>query len=218
MAVTSNFVARLRPLEGFLSKYLYYVFFNLYEKRLNYRSIKQTTGIQNLDTDHYLGEYSYFPSYREQKQIACFLDHETARMDELIAEQKRLIELLKEKRQAVISHAVTKGLESDAPMKDSGIEWLGEVPEHWRIKAHKYVFELNPKKSQYMGPMDISCSFVPMEKLKLGTIVLDEKRLISQVFDGYTFFSDDDVLQAKVTPCFENKNMALAQDLVNGVG
>src|SRR5690625_392828 len=69
-----------------------------------------------------------------------------------------------------------------------------------------------------MGPMDISCSFVPMEKLKLGTIVLDEKRLISQVFDGYTFFSDDDVLQAKVTPCFENKNMALAQDLVNGVG
>src|SRR5690625_297073 len=74
------------------------------------------------------------PPKKEQAQIALFLDHETARMDELIAEQKRLIELLKEKRQAVISHAVTKGLEPDAPMKDSGIEWLGEVPEHWQIR------------------------------------------------------------------------------------
>ena len=65
---------------------------------------------------------------------AAFLDRETAKIDALIAEQQRLIELLKEKRQAVISHAVTKGLNPDAPMKDSGIEWLGEVPEHWEVK------------------------------------------------------------------------------------
>uniref|UniRef100_UPI003988FBEA restriction endonuclease subunit S n=1 Tax=Methyloglobulus sp. TaxID=2518622 RepID=UPI003988FBEA len=64
---------------------------------------------------------------------AAFLDRETAKIDALIAEQQRLIELLKEKRQAVISHAVTKGLNPNAPMKDSGIEWLGEVPEHWEI-------------------------------------------------------------------------------------
>ena len=77
------------------------------------------------------------PPKKEQAQVALFLDHETARMDELIAEQKRLIELLKEKRQTVISHAVTKGLDPNAPMKDSGIEWLGEVPEHWDIKKQK---------------------------------------------------------------------------------
>ncbi|EPF7343552.1 restriction endonuclease subunit S [Escherichia coli] len=72
------------------------------------------------------------PSLPEQSIIAHFLDHETAKIDNLI-EKQQLIELLKEKRQAVISHAVTKGLNPDVPMKDSGVEWLDEIPEHWRI-------------------------------------------------------------------------------------
>ncbi|MBB6054105.1 restriction endonuclease subunit S [Armatimonas rosea] len=71
------------------------------------------------------------PTLPEQRAIAAFLDRETSKIDDLIAEQQRLIALLTEKRQAVISHAVTKGLNPDAPMKDSGVEWLGEVPEHW---------------------------------------------------------------------------------------
>jgi len=73
------------------------------------------------------------PSISEQWQITKFLDHETAKIDALIEKQQRLIELLKEKRQAVISHAVTKGLNPNAPMKDSGVEWLGEVPAHWIV-------------------------------------------------------------------------------------
>ncbi|EIU3494029.1 restriction endonuclease subunit S [Pseudomonas aeruginosa] len=77
------------------------------------------------------------PSRSEQTQIARFLDHETARIDALIEEQQRLIELLKEKRKAVISHAVTKGLDSTVPMKDSGVEWLGEVPAHWSVHQLK---------------------------------------------------------------------------------
>lgn len=79
------------------------------------------------------------PPLVEQTQIAHFLDHETARIDALIEEQQRLIELLKEKRQAVISHAVTKGLDPSAPMKDSGVEWLGEVPAHWEVKRLKHL-------------------------------------------------------------------------------
>ena len=79
------------------------------------------------------------PPLEEQPLIATFLDRETAKIDALIAEQQRLIELLQEKRQAVISHAVTKGLNSDAPMKDSGVEWLGEVPEHWEILELKHL-------------------------------------------------------------------------------
>lgn len=79
------------------------------------------------------------PLRAEQTQIARFLDHETARIDALIEEQQRLIELLKEKRQAVISHAVTKGLDPTVPMKDSGVEWLGEVPAHWDISNIKRV-------------------------------------------------------------------------------
>ena len=86
------------------------------------------------------------PHPAEQTQIAAFLDRETAKIDELVAEQRRLMELLKEKRQAVISHAVTKGLNPDAPMKPSGIEWLGEVPAHWEVMRLKYV---QPCKSLY---------------------------------------------------------------------
>ncbi|EOW6770169.1 restriction endonuclease subunit S [Cronobacter muytjensii] len=71
-------------------------------------------------------------SVQEQNVIAVFLDHETAKIDNLIEKQQQLIEILKEKRQAVISHAVTKGLNPDVPMKDSGVEWLGEVPKHWK--------------------------------------------------------------------------------------
>jgi type I restriction enzyme S subunit len=82
------------------------------------------------------------PTYREQHAIASFLDRETAKIDALIAEQQRLIELLQEKRQAVISHAVTKGLNPDAPMKDSGIEWLGEVPAHWEVERLKFLCDV----------------------------------------------------------------------------
>jgi type I restriction enzyme S subunit len=92
-----------------------------------------------------LGQYAVdnapiaLPTVEEQTKIARFLDHETAKIDALIQEQERLIELLQEKRQAVISHAVTKGLDPDVPMKDSGVEWLGEVPAHWEVTRLKFV-------------------------------------------------------------------------------
>ncbi len=79
------------------------------------------------------------PPLDEQKAISSFLDVETSKIDGLVSEQRRLIELLKEKRQAVISHAVTKGLNPHAPMKPSGIQWLGDVPQHWEVKPLKYL-------------------------------------------------------------------------------
>ena len=78
------------------------------------------------------------PTLAEQITIAAFLDRETGKIDALVEAQRRLIELLKEKRQAVISHAVTKGLDPAAPMKESGVEWLGEVPAHWEARPFKY--------------------------------------------------------------------------------
>jgi type I restriction enzyme S subunit len=79
------------------------------------------------------------PPLSEQTAIASFLDGETPAIDALVEEQQRLIELLKEKRRAIISHAVTKGLDPDATMKDSAVEWLGEVPEHWEISRLRRV-------------------------------------------------------------------------------
>ena len=80
-----------------------------------------------------------FPVLSEQRAVSAFLDHETAKIDALVAEQEQLIALLKEKRQAVISHAVTKGLNPDAPMKDSGIDWIGEIPVHWTCTRLKFL-------------------------------------------------------------------------------
>ena len=93
--------------------------------------LKAGTTIQHFGPTHLRQVKAIRPPIYEQASITTFLDRETAKIDELVAEQQRLIELLKEKRQAVISHAVTKGLNPDAPMKPSGIEWLGDVPEHW---------------------------------------------------------------------------------------
>ena len=79
------------------------------------------------------------PPEPEQRAIAAFLDRETARIDALVAKKERLIELLQEKRTALITRAVTKGLDPNVPMKDSGVEWLGEIPAHWDVKRLRHV-------------------------------------------------------------------------------
>jgi type I restriction enzyme S subunit len=86
----------------------------------------------------------WYPDVTQQRAIANFLDLETAEIDALIAKKERLVELLQEKRTALISHAVTKGLDPTVPMKDSGIEWLGEIPDHWEVKQLKYVVSKGP--------------------------------------------------------------------------
>jgi type I restriction enzyme S subunit len=117
------------------------------------------------------------PPLVEQTAIADFLDRETAKIDGLIAEQERLIELLKEKRQAVISHAVTKGLNPDAPMKDSGIEWIGQVPAHWEVMALKRL--IAPGTSISYGivqpgePLDDGVPFVQTTNMTTGSFDLE---------------------------------------------
>lgn len=106
-----------------------------YWSQLHANVIQST--VQNFSASRYRELWLPAPPLSEQVAIAAFLDSETAKIDALIEEQRRLIALLKEKRQAVISHAVTKGLDPHAPMKDSGIEWLGEVPAHWEVKPVK---------------------------------------------------------------------------------
>jgi len=126
------------------------------------------------------------PPLPEQTAIAAFLDRETAKIDALVAEQRRLIELLKEKRQAVISHAVTKGLDPDAPMKDSGIDWLGEVPGHWDLPPLYIRYEqvlgkmLDQSKITgkhpvpYLRNIDVRWDYVNVDELPVMDIRPDE--------------------------------------------
>lgn len=146
-AVCSNFVARVTLAEAMSASYWRYLHFAAYAVRLNTRSIKQTSGIQNLDDQQYFDERCVFPPVDDQVKIAAFLDHETAKIDALIAEQQRLIELLNEKRQAVISDAVTKGLNPQAAMKSSGVKWLGDVPEHWEVRKLSQIFSAKKGRS-----------------------------------------------------------------------
>lgn len=138
-AVCSNFIARMPVAEGFFPRFLTFFHAALYAARINTRSIKQNTGIQNLDSNNYLNEVVACPALREQIAIAAFLDRETAKIDGLIEKNERLIKLLQEKRTALITQAVTKGLDPTVPMKNSGIEWLGKIPAHWEVKRLRHI-------------------------------------------------------------------------------
>ncbi len=105
-----------------------------------------TTTIPDLNHGAFLGTTIPLPLLKQQQTIVNYLDKATAKIDTLIEKQTKLIELLKEKRQAVISHAVTKGLDPNVKMKDSGVEWLGEVPGHWGVKKLKYNLVLQVNK------------------------------------------------------------------------
>jgi len=141
-AVCSNFIARMTVTDSQNARFLTYLHAALYALRINTRHIKQSTGIQNLDSSSYLIEATGLPPEPEQRTIAAFLDRETARIDALVAKNERLIELLQEKRTALITRAVTKGLDPNVPMKDSVVEWLEEYPAHWEVNRTKFAARL----------------------------------------------------------------------------
>ena len=173
--------------------------------------------------DSRLGLYSpYFfdisaiiPSLPEQQKIASFLDRKCAEIDEMIALQEKIVEELKAYKQSVITEAVTKGLNPDAPMKDSGIEWIGEIPEHWKQCKIKNGLEINPIQSHRLEE-NTEVSYMPMECLRNG--VIEKRTALYRNLPSLTEFSEGDIVMAKVTPCFENGNIAIASDLTNGVG
>ncbi len=136
---TELIVARPKPQET-TSEYLHWVFVSQPFRKLGEAFMYGAGGQKRVPDDFVRDFRMAFPPPTEQCAISAFLDRETAKIDALVAEQQNLIALLKEKRQALISHAVTKGLDPDVPMKDSGVAWLGVVPAHWKVgKAGFYV-------------------------------------------------------------------------------
>ena len=120
-----------------------------------------------LNKDDFNSVKFAYTAIEEQEQICTFLNQETAKIDNLIGEQQLLIKLLKEKRQAVISHAVTKGLNPDVPMKDSGVKWLGEVPEHWVRTKAKFVSDIFvPQRNKPELNENFGVAWATMEDMK----------------------------------------------------
>lgn len=166
-AVSSNFIARMVATDAMNSRFLVYLHSHLYSGRVNFRSIKQTTGIQNLDSQAYLDEPITYPPLDEQHIIARFLDFKTTQIDALIEKKKLLLNKLAEKRTALISHVVIKGLNASVPMKASGVDWLGNVPKHWHIMRIKNVATYNDESLDDRTDPDYEIEYVDISSVSL---------------------------------------------------
>lgn len=126
----ANFMQRVRVLPHVLPEYMYYFINVIIRPQLSYYG-ETTTGLRNLNAEAIASFKVLQPPIEEQKMIASFVRSKAEEIDSLVADKERLIALLQEQRQAIITEAVTKGLDPTVPMKDSGVEWIGQVPEHW---------------------------------------------------------------------------------------
>ena len=123
----------LRSSSHLHARFLLYLTFSDHFRRIGTASMYGAGGQKRI-SDDFIRDFRHpLPDFPEQRTIATFLDRETAKIDGLVASKERLIELLQEKRTALITRAVTRGLDSSVPMKDSGVEWLGEIPAHWEV-------------------------------------------------------------------------------------
>lgn len=195
-----------------------FVYYWLWMRRPILISLSNGGGQPNLSQDDLKKIWIPIPRIPEQQSIARFLDFKTAQIDALIAKKKALLDKLAEKRTALISHAVTKGLDPTVPMKDSKVEWLGDIPAHWAPKRMRFCMKTNPSKGEIKLNDDELVSFIPMEAVgEFGGLNLDAEKELGEISGGYTYFADNDVVVAKITPCFENGKGAIARGLKNGM-
>lgn len=154
------------------------------------------------------------PNITTQHQIAEYLDKKCSQIDELIANNQSQIYKLKEYKQSVITQSVTKGLDPNVETKDSGIDWIGQIPKNWEVVRIKNIAHFNPIIKINQGIETIS--YAPMECVKNGWLIHNEIS-VNNISSGLTLFEENDIVMAKVTPCFENGNIAIATDLKNGI-
>ncbi|HRB28690.1 MAG TPA: restriction endonuclease subunit S [Nitrosomonas sp.] len=181
-ATTNQACCVMPPSSVLHNKYLFYW---LYATRQEIINLSSGGGQPNVNQEKIASLKVSTPNYELQIQIANFLDHETAKIDTLIEKQQQLIKLLKEKRQAVISHAVTKGLNPNTKMRDSGVEWLGEAPEHWDVKRIGLLFTESSARA---------CSDVELEYPVLSVSIhhgISDKELNEEELDRKIARSED---------------------------
>lgn len=174
-------LAQVRPDAGKVdSGFLYYCFA---AEVLNRQFQVAANGITRfgLPIGELRGAVLPIPPFQVQLAIADFLDEKTAAIDALIAKKQRLIDLIEEKRQAAITRAVTKGLDPDVPMKDSGVEWLGEVPAHWKVAPlyARYAVQLGKMLSPEAADGVMQAPYVRNANVQWGRLVLDDLREMS---------------------------------------
>ena len=212
--ITSAYLT-IRNRSNFCPKYLYYY---LHSFDIAKGFYGMGAGVrQGLNWDGVKWLKILAPLVPEQERIAAFLDAECAEIDAVLEKTRASIEEYKKLKQAVITQAVTKGIRGDRPMKDSGIEWIGEIPAEWTASKIKYCTEFAPSCNTSHLSEDSLVTFTPMECIKNGYFENREAHF-SALSSSYTQYQDGDIVFAKVTPCFENGNIAIMQGLSAVVG
>lgn len=157
------------------------------------------------------------PSYNCQVQIAKYLDDKCTQIDTIIAKEQSVIEKLQEYKQSVITEAVTKGLDPKVDMIESDISWIKTIPVTWKVSKLKYVAAFSPKCDFTDIEPDTEVTYTPMEYIKKGNYIPNSEA-IGKLSASLTKYEEGDIVIAKVTPCFENGNIAIMNNLKSGKG
>ena len=205
----AGYLVRFRPKGVHTGRFLFWVTKSRpFLAQLASDAIEST--IVNFNGQRYANLALLCPSGEEQRAIADFLDRETAKIDALIAAQERLIALLDEKRQATITHAVTKGLDPNVPMKESGVEWLGKVPRHWGVIPLKRCCRIpnglvDPTVGRYA-----TLSLIAPNHVQSGTGRLLEVETADDqgAISGKYHFAEGTVLYSKIRPALRKACVA----------
>lgn len=206
----------LEPRNKAYSRFYHYLYrTSIFIKEANRNSYGLCDDMNSLRYEDFKTIHSPVPPEDQVNRIVAFLDQKTAEIDSAIEKKQRLIELLKEQKSILINQAVTKGLNPSAPMKDSGIEWIGQIPAHWEVKRVKRVAHVSPSKgADGVKKAGLPVTFLAMESIsETGDIDCSEKKAVKDIFEGFTYFRKNDVVIAKITPCFENGKGAYLSEL-----
>ena len=217
-AICSNFIERLSMNREIVPKYATYLFSAMYQGNVNLRSIKQTTGIQNLDLSSYLNEVWPLPSLNEQRAIISSLDEKCALIDHVIEGKKRQIEILQEQRTAIINRAVTKGLDENVEMKESGVEWIGEMPKNWDMKKLKTVFRFEKGKQSGLFTKEYVGDPKNMGEYPVYSGQTEDEGVMGRI-NSYIYNLDDTIFTTTVgakvmTPMIIGGKFSLSQNCV----
>jgi len=209
-ATANQSVVALAVNENNKPEYIYYSYLANRKQFLFYQTGWAQWGI-NLDEVRNIS--LALPPLQTQTIIANFLDSKTDKISTFIKNKKETIKLLQEQKQAIIHKAVTKGIEEWIKMKDSWILWVDKVPVSWNLNKLKYVSKINPWKTKEILP-NTNTVFLPMEMVESDwSINQSILKKTSEVSKWYTYFERNDIVFAKITPCFENWKWALLDNL-----
>ena len=197
-----------------LGYYYYYYLMLDYTKELLHLS----KNLRHSLTEEQLGQIKVpLPPISEQKAISEYLDIKIAVIDTIIEEARSSIEEYKAWKASIIYETITKGLNAKIEMKDSGVEWIGKIPSHWKLVRIKNIAEFMPKCDFGFCSNKTPITFTPMECIRTGSFE-NRSKLYGEIEGSYTQYAEGDIVLAKVTPCFENGNVCIMKQLHAGVG